>query len=983
MARPRAQLGTAPRSPLGLRLRDSVLLELAPDVGTVPQVLVGRPGLSPVMVGRSAELARLRSLASAGSDPRVALVSGEAGTGKTRLVQELLSGLTHGQLVLAARAEQGAMGRPFALFLEAVSSGVSGWERVPAELAAWEDALGTLLRPVAPGLGAEERPYASDELIRAAGELVRYLAAGSTVVCVFEDLHWADADSLGLFQRLSVTTGLDVLLLGTFRPEDLDRRHLADLLSSVERNTHVEHVNISKLGVREVASLISAIRSTGVHYPTAAALHSRTGGNPFFLEELLVAAGDTPTDELAEYPLPRTLTEALLGHLDGLDEEERRTVDAASILGERIPFDLLTSVTGLSEEHLLDTLRVLVDRGLLAEETTDLFSFRHALTREAVSGRLLGRERRRLHEKALTSLEESGSDDWAALAHHAHEAGRLDEMVAAARKGAASYLRRGATYQALRLAELALSEGEPDEELLELATRASWSVGLLAMAVDRAEQWRSYAVERNDYASLARALRILARLRWETENPEAHRRAVDEALAVADRLPPGEERAWISNLASEAAMLVGEHEAAVGLADEAIALAGPAPSDALRASVLVNKGSALLDTLGAEEEGARLLEDGLRIAIAAEDHQSALRALNNLSHYVMPVWDPSRTRALLEQMREMIVRTGREDWWDNWSEANAIFLAHVVGDLEAARAALTSRQAVRGWRWMAMVDGELSFEAGEFERAERLFALAREEPRPRPAGIADVGYSLGLSVRVAAHLRQTEAVKELLTRLASEIAEAGQRGRGFTDCWHGALVSACRSGLSLDEVRSLEALLCDPPLPGGHLGDPAWPVHLRGAVAELAGDTTEAVARYSEAVRLGKGRSVPAHADALVGLARTQLVAGDTTGALRAAEQAQRLLARWPSWRRDEAEALVRRLRSPASSSGEGDLTPRELEVAALVAEGLSNGEIGKRLFISTKTASVHVSAILRKLVMQNRSEIAAWATRKGLGPGQ
>jgi DNA-binding CsgD family transcriptional regulator/tetratricopeptide (TPR) repeat protein len=958
-----------------------VLLELAADVGTVPQVLVGRPGLSPVMVGRSAELARLRSLAASGSDPRVALVSGEAGTGKTRLVQELLSGLGEGPLVLAARAEQGAMGRPFALFLEAVSAGVSDWDSVPPDLAGWEDALGTLLRPIAPGLGAEERPYASDELIRAAGELVRYLAAGSTVVCVFEDLHWADADSLGLFQRLSVTTGLDVLLLGTFRPEDLDRRHLADLLSSVERNTHVEHVNIKKLGVREVASLISAIRSTGVHFPTAAALHGRTGGNPFFLEELLVAAGDTPTDELAEYPLPRTLTEALLGHLDGLDEVQRRTVDAASILGERIPFDLLTSVTGLSEEHLLDTLRVLVDRGLVVEESTDLFSFRHALTREAVAGRLLGRERRRLHEKALTSLEETGSDDWAALAHHAHEAGRLDEMVAAARKGAASYLRQGATYQALRLAELALSEGEPDDELLELATRASWSVGLLAMAVDRAEQWRSCAAERNDYASLAGALRILARLRWETENPEAHRRAVDEALGVADRLPPGEDRAWISNLASEAAMLVGEYEAAVALADEAIALAGPAPSEALRASVLVNKGSALLDTLGAEGEGERLIAEGLRIAIAAEDHQSALRALNNLSHYVMPVWDPPRTRALLEQMRETIVRTGREDWWDNWAEANAIFLAHVVGDLDAARAALTTRQAVRGWRWMAMVDGELSYEAGDFERAERLFALAREEPRPRPAGVADVGFSLGLSARVAARLHRTETVKDLVTRLATEIVEAGPiRGRGFADCWHGALVAACRSGLSAQEVLGLQALLSDPPLPGGHLGDPAWPVHLRAAIAELDGELDEAVALYSEAVKRGTGRSVPAHGDALTGLARTQMLTGDHPGALRSAEQAHKLLANWSSWRRDEADALVRRLRSPGPGSGEGELTPRELEVASLVSEGASNGEIGKRLYISTKTASVHVSAILRKLGLQNRSEIAAWATRKQLG---
>jgi DNA-binding NarL/FixJ family response regulator len=92
------------------------------------------------------------------------------------------------------------------------------------------------------------------------------------------------------------------------------------------------------------------------------------------------------------------------------------------------------------------------------------------------------------------------------------------------------------------------------------------------------------------------------------------------------------------------------------------------------------------------------------------------------------------------------------------------------------------------------------------------------------------------------------------------------------------------------------------------------------------------------------------------------------------------LLERWSGWRRDEARALVRRLQAAGSPSHDGELTAREREVAALVAEGLSNGEIGRSLYISTKTASVHVSSILRKLAMSNRSEIAAWAVRTGIG---
>jgi DNA-binding CsgD family transcriptional regulator/tetratricopeptide (TPR) repeat protein len=935
------------------------------------------------MVGRASELVRLRRLAQTSGDPRVALVSGEAGSGKTRLVQELLADLPASTRAFTARAEEGAMGRPFALLLEAVGPDVATWETVPDGLAAWKDALGTLLGPVAPGLLAEERPYASDELLRSAAELVRYLAGGAPAVAVFEDLHWADADSLGLFQRLSVTPGLDFLLVGTFRPEDLDRRHLTDLLAAVERHKRVEHLNIGRLGVRNVASLIAAIRSTEVDYPTAAALHSRTGGNPFFLEELLVTAGDVPVGELADYPLPKTLTEAVLRHLDGLELEERRAVDAASILGERIPFDLLTSVTGLGEDRLLDALRTLVDRGLVVEESADVFSFRHALTREAVAGRLLGRERRRLHEKALAALEETGSNDWAALAHHARAAGRLDEMVAAARQGASSYLRSGATYQALRLAELALHEGEADAELLELATLASWSVGLLATAVERAEQWRTDAMERSDDASLARALRLLARLRWETENPEAHRQAVDQALEVAERLAPGEDRAWVANLAAEASMLEGDTAAAVGWADEAMAAAGPSPSVQLRAAVLVNKGSTLLDIPGEEDLGVEMLQEALVASIAAEDHQSTLRALNNLCHHVMPIWEPSRSSELLDQMREVIGRTGRQDWYDNWVELKAIFLAHVQGDLAAARAAVSVHESVRGKRWMALVDGELSFEAGDLDRADQLLSFARAAPRSGPAGATDRGYALGIAARVASRRQNPAAVIELLTHLAGIIDGLSQRRRStFSDAWYGALTAACRSGISLEQVEDLERLLRDPLLPGGHQGDPAWPDHLRAAKAELGADLQGAVDSYSRAVTPdGWRRSVPARADALLGLARVQLVAGDRAGAKKSASRASGLLDRWPGWRRDEARALIRRLEAAGSPSHDGDLTPREREVAVLVAEGLSNGEIGRRLFISTKTASVHVSAILRKLAMSNRSEIAAWAVRSGMVP--
>ncbi len=123
-------------------------------------------------------------------------------------------------------------------------------------------------------------------------------------------------------------------------------------------------------------------------------------------------------------------------------------------------------------------------------------------------------------------------------------------------------------------------------------------------------------------------------------------------------------------------------------------------------------------------------------------------------------------------------------------------------------------------------------------------------------------------------------------------------------------------------------------------------------------------------------------ADCHQGAARCLLALGDEPAALDHARQAARLLDRWPGWRRDEAAALLRRLGDGQPPPADpAPLTPREREVAALLADGLSNGEIARRLYISTKTASVHVSNILAKLDMTSRTEVATWAVRTGLAP--
>src|SRR6266540_272291 len=400
-------------------------------------MLAGRTGLCPVMVGRGMELARLQR-ALAADETQVVLVSGEAGVGKTRLLRELSATLPVGARVLAGQASQGVPARPFQLLLEAIGPSVSTWRQVPQRLADREEPLRLLLRPILGHLEPfTDREYSQEELLGAAVALVEDLLIGTgRGVLVFEDLHWADAQSVALFGRLALTPSLGALLVGSFRPEAVDRRHqLVATLADVGRQREITQVALDRLDQHAVAELLAAVYGHPVPFRVAEAMHRRTGGNPFFLEELLVTAGDTDPERLQDLPLPWNLSEAVLRRLDHLDPAQLRVVEAAAVLGERIPFDLLASVTGSYED-----------------------------------------------------------------------------LVSAARVGAASYLQRGASLEALRLAEEGLSEAGDDPELEMLASKAAWLVGLIDIAIEHGERWHTIARQVGRPEDEVGALIHLARL---------------------------------------------------------------------------------------------------------------------------------------------------------------------------------------------------------------------------------------------------------------------------------------------------------------------------------------------------------------------------------------------------------------------------------------------------------------------------------------
>ncbi len=188
-----------------------------------------------------------------------------------------------------------------------------------------------------------------------------------------------------------------------------------------------------------------------------------------------------------------------------------------------------------------------------------------------------------------------------------------------------------------------------------------------------------------------------------------------------------------------------------------------------------------------------------------------------------------------------------------------------------------------------------------------------------------------------------------------------------------AVDGALRAGVPVDVVRAEVRRWLD-----GTAADERCSTLLDGLLAAGEGAHDAAAARLLTALTQ-PDPSMPRY---LVGHLRTLaaeqvLASGDRPGAKALIDQAVVELGKWPGWRRDRAEALARRLEGAGAASGE--LTSREREVAALLAEGLTNSELARRLFISPKTAAVHVSNILMKLNMSSRAEVAAWAVRTGV----
>jgi DNA-binding CsgD family transcriptional regulator len=720
---------------------------------------------------------------------------------------------------------------------------------------------------------------------------------------------------------------------------------------------------------------LDAVYGRPASYRAVDALHARTGGNPFFLEELLAGAGDVDLDELCDVPLPWSLAEAVRNQLEDLEADERRIVEAASVLGRRVPFDLLAAVTGCSEDDLIGILRSLVARGMMLEAENDVFSFTHALAQEAVEEELLGRERRRLHQAALDALRAAGSTDEAALANHARGAGRHADMVVAARAGAARYIAQGSTYQALQLAELGLSEADDDTELLLVAARAAWLAGLLDEAAGHADHLLAVARSTGDLESESAALRLIVRLHWELGDVDAMKDATDEVLAVIERLGKTEEQGRAMALLAQSFMLRGFNDEAVAWADQAIVTADQLGLPHVRVAAEVEKGSSLCSMPGRFEEGAQLLARVADEAEALGEHVVVARALHNQVRTDVRRYELNEARRLLERMRQAAERAGFDSMAIAAYAEGRAELAVWEGDLAGALEALDrGRRSDRGYvhtgkrSWYRVFEAGLTLELGDLDRAEQLRdALA-------PLVLTAASWFDGLSLHLACRRGDLVQARAYLAQLLDDSESNPTPGQLV----HDVVSAALRAGMPTDALRPLIDVATSherEPLPA----DSAWRSLLNAQLAEADHDIDAALEGFEDAAKRGEAEMhFAVLATAHVGAARCLIARGRADEARVHVAEAEAQLARWAGWRVDDLHAVQRRLGIGPHVGGPQQLTPREREVVALLAEGLTNAELADRLYISPKTAAVHVSNILAKLGMTSRTEVAAWAVREG-----
>ncbi|HET7676259.1 MAG TPA: AAA family ATPase [Candidatus Limnocylindrales bacterium] len=989
----------------------------------------------PVFVGRASELAQLGAVlarADAGK-PAVVLITGEAGIGKSRLV----GAFTTASRAAGARILVGHCIRlggdevaylPFVELLRALAA-----DAKPAELLAilgpGRADFGRLVPelPADRGGGEDETSALSRaRLFERFLDAAERLGRDATTILVIEDLHWADTATrdLLLFLVGGVRRGRLLLLLTCRSEELLPGRPALELVQLLGRLDVVERMELGPLSREDLGAQLEALRGAPVPGPVVERIARRSGGNPMFAEELLAAGEGSGGSALTV-----ALRDLLLTRLSALSPAAREVLRLAAVAGERVDDGFLAATEQLPPDRLVDGLREAIEQGILVRAPGDsALRFRHALLQEVAYDELLPAERRRLHAVIARALaaQPGSAVSPAELAHHwtsAEEpANALPALVEAAQAAEYAF----AFEEAARLYQRALAiwdavpyaDDRVGLDRVGLLQRASEACSL-AGDHPRAVQLASEALAGVDpEADPTVAARIHGRLRWSLWQSGD----VPSALADAQRAvelvagePPSALRANALGQFAGLLHMTGRLAESERLAEEALAVA--------RAAGAVAETALALGVRGLDRVAAGRIEPGL------EDVRASLEMAIELGLPGPMALAYSRYAALLEEVGrweaalaaaeaglEAARRMGLERTFGTRLRATAAAALMSLGRWQEAEVMTRAGLALLGpgaeGARLLLERARLEIGRGE-TRAARLHLEAATASGLDPAG-PDPAIATLAGVELAlAEGRLADALSAAAAGLA-----AGA-GRGL---WRGRL-RALGSQAAADAMREARTARHAARLAEARAAAETLARDAAAELRRLAAAGIEEAAVLSEQIQLERARTdgratarrwsrladrwaalgLPAdeayarYRAGEAGLAR----AGGRAAAGDELRRAAALLAPVAQGPLATAVAdLARRARieldaagasetsgagGPAASDDIGTrlgLTPREREVLALVAEGHSNREIAERLFISPKTASVHVSNILGKLNVDGRVEAAGIAVRLGLAEG-
>ncbi len=760
--------------------------------------------------------------------------------------------------------------------------------------------------------------------------LLDELRGRGPTVLVLEDLHWADEATLDVVALLAARIrSAPALVLASYRDDERDRapalRVLLGELAERPRRLKVEPFSPATVAVLAEPYGLDA-----------AELHARTGGNPFFVTEVLAAAGER---------LPETVRDAVLARAARLSEAARRLLEAVAIVPGQADMWLLQGLAG----SLLDHVDECLASGVLTAGDASV-AFRHELARLAIEEAIPPNRRLALNRAALAALEGKQDADFARVAHHAEAAADATAVLQwaprAAQRAAASGAHREAAAQYARA--LRFADAQPPElraELLEGRAEECYLTSHIDDAIDAQREALGCRRRVEDRLREGNALRVLSRLLFFAGRASDAEPLMLEAITLLEQLPAGHELAMAYANLSQRRMVVDDAAEAIASGNRALELARSLGDTEAEVYALTNMAAA--EFRANPDEGRVKLEAALELAQRHGHEELAALTFSRLVMFPVRYRRFGMAQDRLTDGLEYCAERGLDTFrlyllgsrarlqldLGHWDEA-ADSAALVLRDPRSAQLART---------WSLVTLGLLRTRRGD---AEASAALEEAHAMVHPTFELDRIAQVDAARAEAAWLTGDQDAVARMTddALALAVDRRDPWAVGELTYWR------WRAGVQ-DE------------LPGALVAEP-YRLSITGDWAQAAQRWREIGCPYETALAL---------ADAT-----------DETALSQAFEQLQALGAR------PAAAIVARRLREhgvrgiprgprPQTRENPGGLTPRELEVLALVAEGLRNAQIAKRLVVSEKTIDHHVSAILRKLDVRTRGEASAAAARLGI----